>query len=446
MRWINVDEESDSTQLIRAYTGDPKLDTDIERAQIKLNWQNADQSGLTIRSFDQDTDDEYDWEFRGDGNLVLPDNGAIIFEDGDGIIGRDGDDLLISWDDEELVLRSANGDVLVEADDDVEIRSGYNFGTGVYGGRWIFNNNGELQGIPQDTANSSEYDGGYIQFVGNSSGDGAGYTTLQLIPDETRVADDQYLIIDPTGGGHIHIRAGGTQDASNGTLYLGGENSYVSVGAGINPPVTIAANSQIWTFDVNGDLAAPGNINATGNVTAANFEGNISITGNITGTSANVDLVAGVYEWTFDNTGNLTLPGNTFAVNYANNTPVDVVTRFQGAWTVPTGNSTQSFTVDGNHTYQMWLEGNIPNGIIAWNATVTVTNTNVPVLGQQFAWNYEGGGNVLLLTSIPNQIVGTAGTISNAAPVVTNTNVFSFGINNASGSEQSIRYGWIQIS
>ncbi len=214
-----------------------------------------------------------------------------------------------------------------------------------------------------------------------------------------------------------------------------------------------------WTFDTLGDLNLPfggnivgsGGISAntgtfTGNVTAANFEGNISITGNVTGTSANVDLVAGAYEWSFDNTGNLTLPGNTFAVNYANNTPVDVVTRFEGTWTVPTGNSTQSFTVDGNHTYQMWVEGNIPNGIIAWNALVTVTNTNVPVLGQQFAWNYEGGGNVLLLTSIPNQIVGTAGTISNAAPVVTNTNVFSFGINNASGSEQSIRYGWIQIS
>jgi hypothetical protein len=185
---------------------------------------------------------------------------------------------------------------------------------------------------------------------------------------------------------------------------------------------------------------------ASGNITAQNFVGNIQITGNVTGTSANVDLVAGAYEWSFDNTGNLTLPGNTFAVNYANNNPVDVVTRFEGTWTVPTGNSTQSFTVDGNQTYQMWLEGNIPNGIITWNALVTVTNTNVPVLGQQFAWNYEGGGNVLLLTSIPNQIVGTAGTISNAAPAVANTNVFSFGINNASGSPQTVRYGWIKIS
>jgi hypothetical protein len=190
-----------------------------------------------------------------------------------------------------------------------------------------------------------------------------------------------------------------------------------------------------------------GNLTAAGNVTAQNFIGNISITGNVQGTSANVDLVAGVYEWSFDNTGNLTLPGNTFAVNYANGTPVDIITRFESAWTVPTGNTTQSFTVDPNETYQLWVEGNIPNGIIVWNATVTVTNTNVPVIGQQFAWNYEGGGNILMFNSIPAQIIGTAGAISNAEPAVGNTtNVFSFGINNASGNVANVRYGWIKIS
>jgi hypothetical protein len=125
---------------------------------------------------------------------------------------------------------------------------------------------------------------------------------------------------------------------------------------------------------------------------------------------------------------------------------VDIITRFEGSWNVATGNTTQSFTVDGNNTYQMWVEGNIPNGIIAWNALVTITNNNVPVLGQQFAWNYEGAGNPIMLTSIPDQIIGTAGAISNAAPVVANTNVFTFGINNSSGSSQPVRYGWIRIS
>jgi hypothetical protein len=68
-----------------------------------------------------------------------------------------------------------------------------------------------------------------IQSVANSSGDGNGYTTLELIPDAGLVANDQYLIIDPTAPTHIHIRAGGVIDDSSAELYLGGEENYVRV-------------------------------------------------------------------------------------------------------------------------------------------------------------------------------------------------------------------------
>jgi hypothetical protein len=116
------------------------------------------------------------------------------------------------------------------------------------------------------------------------------------------------------------------------------------------------------------------------------------------------------------------------------------------------GVNTCSFTVDWNNTYVMWVRGNIPNGIIVWNATVSVTNENVPVIGTQYAWNYNSAeiGNpavyVLELTSIPAQIVGTQGAISNALPAVGNTaNAFEFTINNASGSVQTIQYGYTKL-
>jgi hypothetical protein len=143
----------------------------------------------------------------------------------------------------------------------------------------------------------------------------------------------------------------------------------------------------------------------------------------------------------------LTLPGNTFAVNYANATPINVVTRFESAWTVPTGNSTQSFTVSPSETYYMWVDCNIPNGILAWNATATITNSNVPVVGAQYAWVYTGGGTPIDFTSIPNQFTGTANTIvrSSVAPSAT-TNRFDFGINNTSGGNVTVRYGWVAIS
>jgi len=280
------------------------------------------------------------------------------------------------------------------------------------------------------------------------------------------------------------------------------------------------SNANVATF-----LAAYGSntISTTGNITAGNLIGNISITGNVQGTSANVTLVAGSYSWTFDNTGNVTLPtngdiimpgtnsilsaggttllggytqvggyystlgvkypgagtqhgmtlqptnDNTTAINFLNaagnnigaitqtsstvkfvgdgSSLTNVATKSSGSWTVPVGNSTQSFTVTPDETYYMWVDCNIPNGILVWNATVTVTNTNVPVVGAQYAWVYNGGGTPIDFTSIPNQFVGTANTIvrSNVAPSAT-TNRFEFGINNTSGGNVTVRYGWIQIS
>jgi hypothetical protein len=187
-----------------------------------------------------------------------------------------------------------------------------------------------------------------------------------------------------------------------------------------------------------------GNLTAAGTVTANNFSGNITITGNVTGTSPNVTLVAGSYSTVFDNTGNIVLPGNTFSVNYANGSAVNPVTKVTGSWSVPTGSSTQSFSVPANASYIMWVRGNIPNGILIWNARVTLSNTNVPVIGDQYGWYYLSGNN-LVLTSIPSQIIGTNGSISNAEPAVANADTFSFGITNNSGGTVSINYGYIQI-
>jgi hypothetical protein len=118
-----------------------------------------------------------------------------------------------------------------------------------------------------------------------------------------------------------------------------------------------------------------------------------------------------------------------------------------GTWTLPTGASTQSFTVDAGGSYTMWVSGNIPNGIISWNATVTTSNTNVPVIGSQFGWYYVDG-NALVLTSIPDQIIGTnGGIISSPSSYPPNTsNVFKFGITNNSGTTQTINYGYIKLS
>ncbi len=116
-----------------------------------------------------------------------------------------------------------------------------------------------------------------------------------------------------------------------------------------------------------------------------------------------------------------------------------------GSWTVPAGSSVQSFTVDANESYMMWVNGNIPNGIIIWNANVSLSNTNVAAVGNQYGW-YYAAGNALVLTSMPNQIVGTSGSIITTDPGTTTSNVFSFGITNNSGASQTINYGYIKLS
>jgi hypothetical protein len=215
----------------------------------------------------------------------------------------------------------------------------------------------------------------------------------------------------------------------------------INVAGNITGGNLITAGSGGAITMTGGNITGAGNISATGNVTGGNVltGGVISSTGNITGGNISATNHTGT---TVSVTGNIT------AANFFGNgnTLSNVATRFESSWTVPVGNNTQSFTVPINNTYQLWVLGNIPNGIIVYNATVGVSNTNVPVVGQQFAWNYEGGGNILMFTSIPVQIVGTAGTISNAAPAVANTNVFSFGINNTSGNTVTVNYGYTKIS
>jgi hypothetical protein len=116
-----------------------------------------------------------------------------------------------------------------------------------------------------------------------------------------------------------------------------------------------------------------------------------------------------------------------------------------GSWVLAPGENTVGFTVDWNQTYSMWVRGNVPNGIVVWNAFVTVTNSNVPIIGSQHGWYYTDGNN-LVLTAIPTQIVGTEGSISTAAPAVgTESNTFLFGITNNSGQEQTVYYGYTKV-
>jgi hypothetical protein len=166
------------------------------------------------------------------------------------------------------------------------------------------------------------------------------------------------------------------------------------------------------------------------------------------------------YSWLFDNAGVMTMPSggditfDTSATSYIygitgvefadSTTQTTAYAPVTGEWTLTTGSNTVSFTVSANASYTMWVRGNIPNGIVVWNATVSLSNTNVPVIGNQYGWYYAAGNN-LVLDTMPDQIIGTTGVISSATVVTTTANVFSFGITNNSGSAQTVQWGYTKI-
>lgn len=92
------------------------------------------------------------------------------------------------------------------------------------------------------------FDGVQIIGAGTASGDGYNNGTMELVPDATH-GTDQYLIIDPTAPNHIHIRAGGTQDASQALLILGGEKNNVTVSdGGRNVSISTKPETVINTY------------------------------------------------------------------------------------------------------------------------------------------------------------------------------------------------------
>ena len=199
-------------------------------------------------------------------------------------------------------------------------------------------------------------------------------------------------------------------------------------------------------------FAADSYIYAQGNTSNANQSGGNLAIGTVT-TGKTIKFFTGgttssAIAMTVANTG-VTVGGNITATGTLSGSGsglTGVALKTTGSWTVTTGTGTYSFTVPASGTYQLWVDCNIPNGILAWNATATVTNTNVPVVGAQYAWVYNGGGSPIDFTSIPNQFTGTGNTIvrSSVAPSAT-TNRFDFGFNNTSGGNVTVRYGWIQI-
>ncbi len=242
--------------------------------------------GVTLTTGDGSV--TFDYDFNDDGSLTLP-----------------GD---ITSSANTITIQSAtNGNAYLQLNEDganspatlgndlgdVEIISA--------GGAWNFNSTGNLT-LPGSNPT--------IVGGGNAGIDGGG--TLNLIPDGN-LGTDQYIIVDPSGPNHIHLRAGGTGDASGADLYLGAEDTFVQVSdtTGIVAVSTKdgVGNTFSYVFANTGDLNLPGSVSATGNILGAR----LSVSGNVDGTNLRT---SGVVSATGNiSGGNLSITGNINAAN-----------------------------------------------------------------------------------------------------------------------------------
>jgi hypothetical protein len=270
--------------------------------------------------------------------------------------------------------------------------------------------------------------------------------------------------------------------------YIGGQDivsyggsSYIKIGNG-NSGSSPNGDPVRWNLiSSKGDVGATGDIGATGPMgNVATFDGtvltaNVSMYTHLSSASANKSYYLSFYdkqtanaaaytdvELTY-NPNNNTLTSQNYVTNGAGFVKSDnhlfangvnilttvaslsvAATKTTGSWTLVTGANSVDITVPGPGTYSIWVNGNIPDGIVTYTATVVVTNNNVPVLGTSYGWYYAAGGG-LVLTSIPSQIVGTLNSISTATVITTTANVFTFGITNNSGSSQIVNWGYTKL-
>jgi len=205
---------------------------------------------------------------------------------------------------------------------------------------------------------------------------------------------------------------------------------------------TLYAGTYTVSLNTSGVLTAP-SLTVSGTTTLTSISTATSTNTGALQVAGGVGIGGNLYTGGNINAGTNSVTAGSFVGSGSQLTGIAAKTT--GSWTLSTGANTVSLTVPLNGTYTMWVNGNIPNGIVTWNATAVITNPNVPALGTQYAWYYPTGNN-LVFTSIPNQFVGTNGVISSSTAYAgTSSNVFTFGITNNTTGSQIVNWGYTKL-
>ena len=248
--------------------------------------------------------------------------------------------------------------------------------------------------------------------MGTGGNDGTG--GLYLAPGNASIANSAVQYLRVRGGDvvtHIHLDTGNNAFYDQ---YFGDDGKYVKLANTGNIVINSnddAGNTAQWTFGTNGNLNLPGNLVIAGNTSVFGTNatliqttdnrpllalssgangavsslwvediGNVG-TSNIAAVYANPTVGSGIVRiavgqnggggpnlWDFGATGNLTLPANTFAINYANGTQVSL------------GGNVSNISNGNSNVNIATANGNVTIAAVG-NTTMTVTGTGANITG-----------------------------------------------------------------
>jgi hypothetical protein len=336
--------------------------------------------------------------------------------------------------------------------------------------QWRFENNGNIT-LPSDTssinyANGNPYGGGGNTFASitmtntpmaasNVIQYGLG-NLISWLDGEWTIGEFNGNLGAPNSGlGNEGIRIDPGIESNAGMTFpsvLNQSSQPVQIYSTSGSGVVLNVGTGSYSFRSNGNIDLPSNtsnINYANGVSIldgvisnygdsnvvtlmANFGSNvISTTGNITantfvGDQANIELVANVYIWTFDNTGNLTAPGNIILdTNQAfwaySNTGLTVTANIQSDVNgVSMENGVDTYTYANANVVIQTNVGNAGN-VYGWTFDSTGNlgaSGNMQLVSNSNLWNFDTNGQLFA----PGNVV-TTGNVSAGAFVGTNPNV-----------------------
>jgi len=298
-------------------------------------------------------------------------------------------------DDNKYVKLASTGNIVINSND-----------SNGNSAMWTFSTDGNLT-TPGDSGNIT---GANVIEANTFLGTG----NLKLQPDPNN--NGAYLDVYLTGGPDVHI-------AGNGETVIVGSDAGANVSVQASGNVAIQANAYFggtphhWTFDYYGNLTLPDNtvLQNGGGIEFPATEGEWDLhssngkiyIGALPSSMAYIDTYdANIsvrirtlgnpeegpgYDWIFDPTGNLTLPSNTFSINYANGHQVQL----GGGSTYGNSNVATFLASYGSNTIS--TTGNVKTGLLiapaSDNGSIIFSNNGTDTNG---SFKVDGGLNMTI--------------------------------------------------